>query len=124
MAQSRGNLASHHCPFSVCDYVGKSITLLLSHIRTIHSNDPNFFVCCGIDCCCYSARSFPALYSHIYRRHSNYINRRVKPNEQPLSLREEVVKSCLELTLDSDCNQDASLASLEGKIMVLKVVKN
>ena len=32
-----------------------------------------------------------------------------------MKLREEVVKSCLELTLDSDCNHDASLASLEGK---------
>ena len=71
------NLASHCCPFSLCDYIGKSVTLLLSHIRTIHSNEPNFFVRCEIDCCCFSA-----LYSHIYCRHSSYINRRAKPNEQ------------------------------------------
>lgn len=95
-------LSSHRCPFSSeCSYIGKSIALLLSHLRAIHSNDAHFFVRCGIECCCYSAKSFSALYSHIYPRHSSYIRRRVKGTAPPL-LRKELGDSCLELASHSD----------------------
>ena len=71
---SARNLASYHCP--LCEHIGRSIPLVLSHIRAVHSHDPNFLVCCGIESCCYTAKTFSALYSHVYRRHSSIINRR------------------------------------------------
>ena len=74
MAEGHEGLSSYSCP--LCEYIGRSIRLLLSHLRAIHSSDPHFYVCCGIDDCSYTTMSFSALYSHIYRRHSHVINKR------------------------------------------------
>ena len=52
--------------------------IILSHIRTVHSHDPNFFVPCGLKGCGTTARSFSALYLHIYRKHSDVISKRTK----------------------------------------------
>ena len=98
MEQVEG-LASYSC--LLCEYIGRSIRLLLSHLRSIHSSDPHFYVCCGINDCSYTAVSFSALYSHIYRRHSHVISRRTPrvnaaiPNmilSQPIAL-ENLIES-------------------------------
>lgn len=119
------DLASCKCPISNCQYSAMSIMLLLSHLRTIHSNDPSFFVRCGIDCCSYSAKAFTALYSHIYRRHPSYITRRSKTSVQH-PIREGVFDSCMQLaeleggmqadtTSSQPTNEDSSYG-LEGKL--------
>lgn len=69
-AASELGLLSRRCP--LCNsFEYPSIPLLLSHLRTVHSNDPRFHVTCGIDGCTVTLRSFSALYSHIYRHHPN-----------------------------------------------------
>ena len=37
------------CP--LCTFIAISIPLILSHLRVVHSSDPNFRVNCGIDGC-------------------------------------------------------------------------
>ena len=73
-ATTRTSLASYHC--SSCNHITHSARLLLSHLRTIHANDVNFFVICGIDDCSFAARSFSGLYSHVYRHHPQIICKR------------------------------------------------
>ena len=57
------------CP--ICVFMALTIPLILSHLRLVHANDPNFSVVCGIDGCCTTAKSFSALYQHIYRNHKD-----------------------------------------------------
>ena len=59
------------CP--LCNFVGPSIRIWLSHLRAVHSNDPHFNVMCGIDGCTTTPKSFSALYFHIYRKHPKLI---------------------------------------------------
>ena len=55
------------CP--MCTFEARSVKIVLSHLRSVHSNDPRFNVMCGLDGCSSTFRTFSALYSHIYRRH-------------------------------------------------------
>lgn len=51
---------------------------ILSHIRTVHSHDPQFLVTCGLEGCTTTFKTFSSLYSHVYRKHSDVIKKRSK----------------------------------------------
>ena len=70
------------CP--ICVFMALTIPLILSHLRLVHANDPNFSVVCGIDGCCTTAKSFSALYQHIYRKHKDagIINSRLEASDR------------------------------------------
>ena len=53
----------------MCTFEAPSVKIVLSHLRSVHSNDPKFNVMCGLDGCSSTFRTFSGLYSHIYRRH-------------------------------------------------------
>lgn len=55
----------------MCSFEAPTLKLILSHLRTVHANDPNFSVLCGIDGCARSFKTFSAFYSHIYRSHKD-----------------------------------------------------
>ena len=57
------------CP--ICIFEALDIRLILSHLRLVHSSDPNFSVVCGIGGCCTTSKSFSALYQHIYKKHKS-----------------------------------------------------
>ena len=59
--------ARYKCP--LCVFHALTIQLVLSHLRLVHSNDPNFSVVCGIGGCSTTSRTFSALYQHIYKKH-------------------------------------------------------
>lgn len=65
------------CP--LCSFKTLSVPDILSHLRGVHSHDPNFVITCGLNGCATTSRSFSALYSHIYRKHPEFINKR-KPS--------------------------------------------
>ena len=69
VALMEGNIEQslHKCP--LCVFVAVTIPLVLSHLRLVHSSDPNFSVNCGIEGCCTTSRSFSALYQHIRKKH-------------------------------------------------------
>ena len=68
------SLAMKACP--LCNFEAPSVKNVMSHLRTVHSSDPNFSVACGLNGCGVTSRSFPALYSHIYRKHPDIIQKR------------------------------------------------
>ena len=43
--------------------------IVISHLRLVHANDPNFSVSCGIEGCYRTFKSFSSFYQHIYRKH-------------------------------------------------------
>ena len=55
------------CP--LCGFLSPSLTLYVSHLRLVHSQDRNFSVICGISNCTKSFRRFAAFGSHVYRHH-------------------------------------------------------
>ena len=63
------------CP--LCAFEACSVSIILSHLRAVHSNDANFSVVCGLGGCATTSQSFSALYSHIYRRHPDVIKKRM-----------------------------------------------
>ncbi len=67
MAARSTSVQQQQCP--MCSFECPSIAILLSHLRLVHSNDPRFLVCCGINSCTVTSRSFSSLYTHIYRHH-------------------------------------------------------
>ena len=66
---SGSQLSSVKCP--LCNFYALSIQLVLSHLRLVHSSDPNFNVMCGISGCYKTSESFSALYQHIYKKHKD-----------------------------------------------------
>ena len=71
MASSSG----YCCP--LCEgFVVPTYRLWLSHLRHIHSHDPNFHVTCGINSCPRTFRVFSSLYSHVYRSHRDMLEKR------------------------------------------------
>lgn len=62
------------CP--LCSFSCPSVSLLLSHLRLVHSNDPRFLVTCGIDGCTVTFKHFHSLYSHVYRSHPTICTKR------------------------------------------------
>ena len=69
-------LDSKSCPIRLCSFQAPSINIILHHLRTVHSSDPNFLVTCGINGCATTSKSFSALYSHIYRHHPQIVRKR------------------------------------------------
>ena len=59
------SLQKKQCP--ICSFECPSIAILLSHLLLVHSSDPRFLVCCGINSCTVTSRSFSSLYTHVYR---------------------------------------------------------
>ena len=51
------------CP--MCTFKDCLIKIMLSHLCSVHSNDPRFNVMCGLEGCSSTFRAFSALYSHI-----------------------------------------------------------
>lgn len=66
---SKNQLKRIKCP--LCTFYALSIQLVLSHLRLVHSSDPNFNVMCGISGCCTTSKSFSALYQHVYKKHKD-----------------------------------------------------
>lgn len=60
-------LQTETCP--LCGFLSPSLTLHVSHLRLVHSQDENFMVLCSIGGCPERFRSFPAFSSHVYRHH-------------------------------------------------------
>ena len=78
------SLQQKRCP--MCSFECPSIAILLSHLRLVHSSDPRFLVCCGINSCTVTSRSFSSLYTHVYRRHPGAGIRRRSANSHSMEL--------------------------------------
>lgn len=78
------SLEQKQCP--MCSFKCPSIAILLSHLRLVHSNDPRFLVCCGINSCTKTSRSFSSLYTHVYRHHPSAGIRRRSTNSLSMEL--------------------------------------
>ena len=63
------NRSVKKCP--LCIFEALDVRLILSHLRLVHSSDPNFSVVCGIGGCCTTSKTFSALYQHIYKKHKS-----------------------------------------------------
>ena len=59
----------HKCP--LCVFQAPTIQLVLQHMRSVHSSDPNFLVTCGLNGCPRTFRNFSSFYQHIYRNHKD-----------------------------------------------------
>ena len=67
-------LALKLCP--LCSFEAPSVSIVLSHLRTVHASEPNFCVACGLGGCAKTSKSFSSLYSHVYRLHPDFVQKR------------------------------------------------
>ena len=61
----------HQCP--LCEFAAATLRQWFSHLRLVHSSDPGFRVCCGIDGCKNTYGKFSSLSSHVYSHHKDRI---------------------------------------------------
>ena len=61
----------HACP--LCDFNSRTLPEWFSHLRLVHSSEPNFLVTCGIDGCMKTYSKFASLNSHVYRYHKGRV---------------------------------------------------
>ena len=54
---------------SLCGFFSPNLTQHVSHLRLVHSQDPNFSTDCGIGSCSKRFSTFAAFNTHIYRHH-------------------------------------------------------
>ena len=58
-------------------FVALTLRALMGHYYSTHSNSPNFFVKCGVNCCPATYRRYHSFYKHVVRNHSQeYDNRK------------------------------------------------
>ena len=55
---------------SFCNFLAPSLTLWLSHVRTVHGSDPAF----EIECCSVKYSKCSSFVSHMYRKHRNELS--------------------------------------------------
>ena len=67
MRKMMSKISAKKCP--MCSFEAPTVKLVLSHLRSVHSNDPRFHVMCGIDGCARTYRRYSGLHSHLYRCH-------------------------------------------------------
>ena len=61
------SVSSYDCP--LCNFSAPTRTLWLSHIRSVHSGDENFFIICVINQCGSKYNKCTSFVTHIYRQH-------------------------------------------------------
>ena len=93
------SLLEKSCPF--CTFEAPKVAILLSHLRTVHANDPRFSVTCGLNGCRRTSKSFSALYSHVYRHHQGYIRKRNSQDEELPSTESHLWRQELEISGES-----------------------
>ena len=55
---------------SLCDvFVALALRVLMNHYYSVHSNEVNFFVRCGVDDCPATFRRYHSFYKHVRRNH-------------------------------------------------------
>lgn len=52
-------------------FAAPSLKAIIRHIGSVHSNDPNFNVCCGIQGCSRRYKNYHSFRRHFYRKHHN-----------------------------------------------------
>lgn len=55
------------CPLCFCRF--PTLSLLLTHIRLIHADDPNFRMQCNLQGCRQTFRKFTVFRNHVYQFH-------------------------------------------------------
>lgn len=73
----------------MCNAVLDNFSLLISHFKRVHREDPNFFVLCGINGCGKTYKTFYGYRSHLNRTHKELLQiaREVK---QPQDLVQDI----------------------------------
>lgn len=61
----------YECP--LCNFNAPTRSLWLSHLRSVHHDDNNFLVTCGIDGCTSTYSRCTSFVSHIYRQHREVV---------------------------------------------------
>ena len=80
------------CP--LCGYQVLKLQQLVSHLRLVHSGDPNFELVCGIGGCQQEFHAFSAFSSHVYRSHRaalGLLTEDPSDKESPSSSQQEVI---------------------------------
>lgn len=74
---------------NMCNAVLDNFSLLISHFKRVHREDPNFFVLCGINGCGKTYKTFYGYRSHLNRTHKELLQiaREVK---QPQDLVQDI----------------------------------
>lgn len=67
------SVATSSCDCPLCNFSSPSRGLWLSHLRSVHSKDNDFFISCDINGCGSSYSRCASFVSHIYRQHREII---------------------------------------------------
>lgn len=55
-------------------FVALTLRALMNHYYSVHSNNPNFSVRCGVDDCPARFRKYHSFYKHVVRKHNDKYN--------------------------------------------------
>lgn len=54
---------------SLCGFLTPDLKSHIGHLRSVHKDDPSFYITCGLGRCCEQFTKFSAYNTHIYRKH-------------------------------------------------------
>ena len=101
--------AASDCP--LCNYSTPTKSFLLSHLRSVHGTDDDFFIACIFDGCSRSYSKCSSFVSHVYRQHRDDIIVE-KPNRTSVSEGGTESDNYID---DNDCGiSDVSLGMLSA----------
>lgn len=100
------------CP-SCGVHQSKKLANLLSHIRLIHSDEPNFTIDCRLQGCCRTFKNYCTYRNHIYAFHSTSTGELYLPPAATVSVSESIESDDSE---QSDIDSELPLQSDEVPI--------
>lgn len=94
----------------LCGYYSPSLTLHVSHLRLVHSDDPTFNIMCSIGGCMEAYRRFSAYSSHVYRHH------RVALGLETLHDKEDIIPSTT-ASVEKDTPSSSTSTSVDATFL-------
>lgn len=91
---------------------------LLNHYDTVHSNEVNFRVVCGVDCCPATFTLYNSLYKHVVKRHRRTYEDVVIDDDSSSDHHDEerAEDERLDLAENDDDNDDQQSENVESSI--------
>ena len=106
MADTQQNSRNFHCEH--CNFKSVTLRRLLNHIYSIHSQDLNFKIKCGVPGCELQFDKYNSLYKHVVKHHNDLYNNHLtnaqqvnRNHSEPLELHCEISNTSLDPGIES-----------------------
>ena len=104
-----------NCP--LCESQFATVSIFMTHLKMVHSNEPNFCIQCNMQECQRMFRNFYTFHNHIYSMHSQFQS--TDPLGEDLETRSSLTQD-REISLETDQTASEIANDFERNSLILE----